>query len=258
MKTRLSKIAFFAFLTALMTGIPVAGKTAGPAQDPKIEVVVRATVEQPFKGFRKAKLKEHGKVYLLASLELAPSDIALIQRVDKPVLLQNLHDALRQRGYQEASVEAPPEIVLTVVYGRGMLRNPYTSNMLDIAPMSEPGLANLPLTTYSGGLPIQLANSREFNFEGKLQRASQEKLFIRIDAWAPPGETAATVRPKPQRLWSTTMYVDNPHAVDLNEVSKVMLAAGSPWFDRKMEKPEMVLAVALQEGHVELGPLVFP
>lgn len=225
-----------------------------------LNIAVRSTVDQPFKGWRKAKIREHGKIYRIAALDQAPSDANLVRPVDQPGLLLSLREILQQRGYREAIPDESPEIVLTVLYGRGALSNPYATDMVDGPPMSESGLAGMHVTTYLGAMPVQLAKSREFDFEAKLQQASLEKLFIRISAWALPQqgrEKTGKKSAKATLLWATTMNIDYPDQMDLNQVHRAMLAAGAPYFDRKMEQEQTYVSATMHEGQVILAPLTF-
>jgi hypothetical protein len=132
--------------------------------------------------------------------------------------------------------------------------------MVDGAPMSESGLAGLHVTTYLGAMPVQLAKSREFDFETKLQQASLEKLFIRISAWALPKQAREKTEKKsakPRLLWATTMNIDYPDQMDLNQVHRAMLAAGAPYFDHKMEQEQTYVPATMHEGQVILAPVSF-
>ena len=95
----------------------------------------------------------------------------------------------------------------------------------------------------------ELYADKEFGHEANLQKASFEKLFIRVTAW----ETPKGKDSHPRMLWKTIMVVDDPDHRDLNEVAATMLHAGAPMFDKLTKKKEEFVNTTLQEGHVKLG-----
>ncbi|HRI81209.1 MAG TPA: hypothetical protein PLF88_02140 [Opitutaceae bacterium] len=230
--------------------------TAGHATeaDPKLEIEVRAKVERPFKGLGKAPLREHGKIYQIAGITLVPSNSALVRPVNERLLLEALQEELAKRGFVEASAEAAPEVILTVIYGRGWLRNPYFDDVMIAESTSPP-------TVISHGMPTNLARQRSFRHESKLQAAQAEKLFIYVSAWANPADTPATnkrgKRTKPKRLWTTNIIIDDPADRDLNVFIREMLAAGSAYFDRQIDAEEVVIRTKMPEGRVIMAPLHF-
>jgi hypothetical protein len=236
--------------------IGLAAATAGQASndDPKLEIEVRAKVERPFKGLGKAPLKEHGKIYQIAGITLVPSNPPLIRPVNERLLLEALQEELTKRGFAEASAEAAPEIILTIIYGRGWLRNPYFDDVMIAESTSPP-------TVISHGMPTNLARQRNFRHESKLQAAQAEKLFLYVSAWANPAEIPAAdrrgKRAKPRRLWTTNIIIDDPAERDLNVFIRDMLAAGSAYFDRQIDAEEVIVRTKMPEGHVILGPLHF-
>ena len=139
--------------------------------------------------------------------------------------------------------------MLTVLCGRGYLRNPY----LDDVNMDE--TTNPPTLTYVG-LPTSLMRQKTHRFEEKLQAAQSEKLFIRVTAWANP-DTQPEPKPgkkkKPKLLWKTTIVTDDPANRDLNQFMEKMLAAGSEFFDRKITTEEVFITTDLPVGNVQLG-----
>jgi hypothetical protein len=214
-----------------------------------LNIQVRSEVDQPFKGFRKEPLKEHGKVYAIASVSEARGDESLVMPIKEDLLLKHLTKELAKRGFRPATVAEPPEIVLTVLCGRGFLRNPY----LDDVFMDE---TTSPPTASITGLPTNLINQRKAFYEMRLQAAQSEKLFIRVTAWANP-DTQPEPKPgkkkKPKLLWKTTMVTDDPANRDLNQFMEKMLAAGSEFFDRKIKDEEALITTDLPVGNVQLG-----
>lgn len=238
---------------------PPAAEPAKPrkrnSQEITLDIDVRSAVERPFEGWRKAPLKPNGKVYGIASVTDASGAVALIRPVNQSEVLKHLRAELDRRGFREIKAGEKPEIVLTVHYGRGFLRNPYLDDVI-YNETSDP-----PVATIIGGIPTQLMRQKEHGFEERLQKANNEKLFIRVSAWAyrePGAKDQKGRKLKAQLLWKTDMVVDDPANRDLNLFIKEMFAAGAPWFDREMEKEEVTVSTDIPEGKVILGPLSFP
>lgn len=231
---------------------PVVGHTQGG----ELDIEVRAEVERPFRGLGRAPVKEHGKIYQIASIIQNPSNNQLVRPVNEHQLLDTLREVLSARGFSEASAEAPPEIILTVLYGRGWLRNPYLDDV-----MTHEATGTLPRMVHSHGMPTNMARQKNFRHEEKLQAAQAEKLFIYIAAWANPNETAADEKrgkkARPRRLWTTNIILDYPNERDLNVFMREMLTAGSAYFDRNIEAEEVTLRTPMPKGRVILGPLHF-
>jgi len=95
----------------------------------------------------------------------------------------------------------------------------------------------------------QLYDDKEFGHEANLQKASFEKLFIRVTAW----ETPKSADKKPRMLWKTIMVVDDPDHRDLNEVAATMLHAGAPMFDKLQKTKEVLVNTTLPDGTVNVG-----
>jgi len=231
---------------------PVAGHTRD--SESKVEITVRAEVERPFRGLGRAPIKEHGKIYQIASIQLVPSNPPLVRPVDDRFVLEALQKELTRRGFTAATDDQPPEIILTVIYGRGWLRNPYFDDVM-IAESTNPP------TVISHGMPTNMARQKSFSHESKLLAAQAEKLFLYVSAWANPADTAPTdkrgKKPKPRRLWKTNMIVDDPSNRDLNDFIEEMLAAGSAYFDRQIDSEEVTVRSSIPEGRVILAPLHF-
>ncbi len=229
-----------------------AAKTVKRSDELPLLIQVRSEVDRPFEGWRKAKLKEHGKLYAIIAISEAPSDLKLVQPVDEDNLLRILRVELTKRGFVEITPKQQPEIVLTVTYGRGLLRNPYQDDSM-VNDSSDP-----PVVTITGAFPTQLIRQKEKDFEEKLQNANFEKLFIRVTAWKFP-EKVPGVDPgkkiKPYQLWKTIIITDDPTNRDLNQFLEKMLAAGANFFDREIEKEEAEIVDTLPEGKVTVGDI---
>lgn len=240
------------YLTLFLIGclpLPTAWATTSN-EDIPLTIAVRSSVDRPFQGFRKAPIKEHGKLYHLAYIKEAKHEQKLIRPVDENLLRQHLAAELAKRGFREITGDELPDIVLTVHYGRGLLRNPYLADAM-VNDTTTP-----PTVTILGGMPTQLIKQKQHNYELKLQNANFEKLFIRVTAWAYPGaedEPKPKKRQKPKALWKTTIVIDDPDNRDLNHFAEKMLSAGAKFFDREIAEEEAFIRTDLPEGHVKVG-----
>lgn len=253
---------------ALALALPLAVHAADPvttdaaakpgkrnSQEITLDIDVRSAIDRPFEGWSKAKVKPNGKVYGIAAVTDASGAVPLVRPVKQGEVLKHLRAELDRRGFREINPDEKPEIILTVHYGRGFLRNPYLSDVI-YNETSDP-----PVATIIGGVPTQLMRQKEHGFEERLQKANYEKLFIRVTAWAyqePDAKDKKGRKAKPRYLWKTDMIVDDPANRDLNLFIKEMFAAGAPWFDREMEKEEVTVSTGIPEGQVIIGPLTFP
>ncbi len=250
---------------SLLSASPVAKSQQEPAPGPAKTIMVapskeelplliqvRSEVDQPFEGWGKAKLKEHGKLYAIVAISELPAEEKLVQPVDEGNLLRLLRLELTKRGFVEITPKQQPEILLTVTYGRGFIRNPYQDDVM-VNDSSSP-----PVVTIQGAFPTQLIRQKEKDFEEKLQTANFEKLFIRVTAWKFPEKKAGDTsgkKIKPYQLWKTVIVTDDPDHRDLNQFLEKMLAAGANFFDRKMEKEEVQIVDTLPEGKVTVGEI---
>jgi len=209
-----------------------------------LNIDVRSEVDQRWHGIHKDGAIAHGKIYALASIKEAPAVEKLVRPVDEAKLLQLLRAELNRRGFTEVTAGQKPEVVLTVLYGRGWLRNPYLKGLV-VDEMTDA------VTTVSIVLPEHFIRLRQPGYESKLQAAQNEKLFIRVTAWKYP----ETPKEKPADLWKTTMVIDDPDHRDLNQVLREMLAAGSGYFDHQIDEEEIRINSATKEGRVILAPM---
>lgn len=222
-------------------------------EDLPLDIQVRSEIDRPFKGWGREEAKDHGKVYLLASVTEGKSEQALVMPLDEKLLIKHLREQLAKRGYREYTPEEPPELVLTVLYGRGYLKNPYLKDAM-YNEMFDP-----PVSTILAGNPKQLMRQKEYGYEEKLQTANFEKLFIQVNAWAHPDtqpEPKKGKKKKPKLLWKTTMITDDPMHRDLNQFVEKLLSAGSSYFDQEMEDDEAFIRTDLPEGFIEYGDTV--
>lgn len=229
----------------VLGGLPAAVTAAAPSDaGVPLDIDVRSTVDAKWEGFRKLPTVTHGKLYLLAAVSAVPSAAKLIKPVDRAALAAHLRQELSRHGFREITAQEIPEVVLTVTYGRGFLRNPYLADaMLDEAT------SEVPTATITS--PKQAMRQREFDAEGKLQKAQCEKLYVAVTAWQYPARPGD----KPNQLWRTVMVTDNPDGRDLNLALPALFAAGAGWFDRNIKEGEVTVKSTMPTGTVKLGPL---
>ncbi len=218
--------------------------TNSPNDAPLLEIDVRASSEKPFGGFKRKPPVDHGKVYGIFAISEAATALRLVRPVNERAMLVELHKELRRRGYKLMAPDQIPDVALTVMYGRGALRNPYLADATVNEIMSDP-----PIVTILGAFPTQLIKEREPGYEDKLQKAQGEKLFIRVTAWKIPLQP----KEKAKELWKTTIIIDDPDHRDLNEYVQKMLAAGSAYFDKEIDQEQVEVNTSVPDGHVQVG-----
>lgn len=217
------------------------------AENSALRIAVRSEVDRPFQGWGKAPLKEHGKVYYIMSIKLGDPGKGTVRPMVKPVdealLRKVLVAQLAKQGFRELTANEKPDILLTVVYGRGFLENPYMEGQV----VDENGVVNI--ANIDAG--SQVVKSKSVVYQGKLQSARLEKLFIRVTAWAYPDPAKA--KQKPKVLWKTTVLIDEPAHRDLNQFLDKMLAAAAGYFDHPIAEEEAIIDTSLPEGYVRVG-----
>ena len=216
-----------------------------------LEIDVRSEiVDKPF-GKSDAKAPAvHGKVYAIFSVQMIPSQDKLVKPVDATRLGGLVVMELDKHGYSRMLKGQKPEVLISVMYGRGWLRNPYLAGVGPETEGSASSVAGLgvPSVTITG-IPTQLFNEKGTGYEAKLQKAQFEKLCVRVTAWQYPTDPKAKLK----QLWNTTMVVDDPDHRDLNAVAAEMLAAGSPYFDKEIKEEEVEVIAPLPAGRVDVG-----
>lgn len=243
------------FLALFLVGVALAASRLA-AGDGDFPINVRATVDRPFKGLRREPLRDHGKVYTIVSMDLIDNpDNKLVRPVNEFALIKNLRHVLSTHGFREAVGDTKPDILLTVLYGRGWLRNPYLEDgQIDglsggIDGIDSGGARVVTIT----GIPKDALKHKEAGYEEKVQRADGEKLIINITAWQYTGpRKEGTKKEKPKQLWHTTINTDDADQ-DLNALMEKMLAAGAVYFDREMDQDEITVSSSLPEGKVKVG-----
>ncbi len=211
----------------------------------------------------------HSKVYGIVKVEEIKSAYRLVKPVNEQAIMELLSIELNKQGFKLYTPGTKPDILITASYGRGELENPYISDGGEtggdyragaflIAQGGNTGVSNDSGATTSvitGAFPKQLWDEKSPGYQAKLQKASYEKLFIRVTAFAYPTDSKA----KPKMLWKTVVVVDDPDHRDLNAIAQKMLEAGAPFFDREIAEPEATVLKPLPDGRVNVGtPEVVP
>ena len=237
---------------ALLAGLRPALSALGA--EPLLSIGVQSTVTNPLVGL--AGSGGSGRLYVLLDVQQVKSQARLVKPVDETQLARRLIAALDTRGFHPVEDQQKPEMLLMVQYGRGWLKNPYRPNG-GILAIEVSGL--MPASVVAGtsdsaaggntGVSSQMMNGMSPGFEAESQKASYEKLFVRVTAWAYTTDPKA----RAQRLWQTTMVVDDPDHRDLNAVLPQMVTAGTPYFERATEQYEVSVSVPASDTQVKVG-----
>lgn len=236
-------------LTALAACLAITAST-GWAQD-VVDIGVRTKViDKELQWAHKTDAPDsggHGRTYAILAVDEIKSEQRLVKPVDQNALLQHLYVELEKNGFHKYVKGTKPDILLTLSYGRGDLKNPYLEGLT--SGELQPG--DVPVATITGAFSKQLVDEKTPGFEANLQKASFEKLFLRITAWEFPKDPKA----KAKMLWKTVVVADDPDHRDLNAIAAQMLEAAAPLFDKdlKDDKREINFIKPLQDGHVTVG-----
>jgi len=237
------------FLTAAVLALLV---PAGRAQD--VDIGVRSTVvDKSLQWSHQTSAPDeggHGKSFALFAIDLVKSDQKLVKPVDQEAILRQLLHQLELNGFHPFAKGTKPDILLTVSYGRGSMKNPYIRDQGE-----TPTMDGTPESRISGAFAQQIMDEKTPGYEANLQKASFEKLFIRVTAWAYNPDPKA----KAKMLWKTVIVADDPDHRDLNAIAAQMIEVGAPYFDKSLKKPELDFYRPMPEGHVNVGtPEVVP
>lgn len=216
---------------------------AQPSPD-TVEIMVRSGVDMAENSKRHHDPAcRHSNLYFLASVLPHPSGEALLRPVDAIAIAKELDRLLQAKGFHPSDPDQPPEIVITVEYGRGYL--PSRSNH------DNTGQARNNLTDSDSINPWELpATFFSLAEQRRALKADDEKLIIQIKAW----KYAPDPKEKLRLMWMTSISVEDPEHHDLNELYQKMLAAGAPHFDQPINRgQEVVVNTAVPEGHVKVG-----
>ena len=265
------------YLAAICLGLIA---PAARAQETQLEINVRTRVtDKSIMWAGKApKPGEggHSKIYGILAAKEIKGELRLVKPVNENAIIELLSMELNKNGFRLYAPGTKPDIVITVSYGRGEVANPYIKGEGEQGGSSAVGAASaganapdafgahldelssggpsandsgVPAVAITGGFATQLMDERSPGFEAKLQRAAQEKLYLRVTAWTYPSGPKA----KAQMLWKTTMVVDDPDHRDLNAVASAMLEAGAPFFDKEIREREADIFKPLPNTKVNIG-----
>lgn len=255
MKIPHSYFRLAAYLPALVATVCLALSLLAARADQinELEIDVRADIDGPpptkeLKGAEELAQAVAGKkIYVVAPAQYLAAVEKLVKPVDGAAILAQLCQELDRHGFHPAASGETPEIVITLHYGRGYLRNPYLG--AGVGQIDELSMGGM---TVSIMMPtIDTMGLRGTGVEAKLQKAQFEKLVLAVCAWDYPKQPHA----KPHRLWKTVMYVDDPDHRDLGALYSKMLEAGGDYFNRRITKEELEIYKPLPVGKVKLGPL---
>jgi len=243
-----------AFNVRLMTAALLLAPAAR-AQTNGLDVNIRSGVDRAEQA-RRAKdpgyaqdASKRKRLYFLAHIRWENNGKNLEKPVDANAMAKQVNDVLQAQGFHPVKPGQIPDVVITVVYGRGVPPNP----LLNPREPGRPYLSDSPINSV---FPDQ---KQYVGREEKIQRVrNQEKLMIEVRAWEyPPPKDPKKME---KLVWLTTMYVDDPDHRDLNEISAKMLADGAPYFDHHLDREnEVLIRNPPPDGHVKVGsPEVVP
>ena len=230
------------FLGAMRLALPASANPDPGEGGADFPITVRSFVERNYTRFSKEAYREHGRTYAVISFDQVKSDSPLARAVNQGSLYREFQKALATHGFHEPAPGAKPAILLTVLYGRGWLHNPYLDKEVETAS------ADFGVPTYTASVEQLIRERTTPGYADKTISANAEKLFIAVIAWQFP----ANPKDKPQKIWRTVMIADDPDQ-DLNLISDKMLAAGAGYFDHPIEQEEVTISSKVADGHVEVG-----
>jgi len=223
------------------------GLVAARAQE--MDIGVRSSIDD--KPFGKSGVTPvHGKIYGMLPPQLVTSDSKLVIPADGNLIAALVARELDNNGFQRVAKGQRPQIIISMHYGRGWLRNPYLAGAGPETPGGFSAVGGIDAPTVSiTGMGEQLFKEMGTGFEQKLQKAQFEKLFIRVTAWEYPTDPKS----KPRMLWHTMVLVDDPDHRDLNRVAAEMLANAGHYFDKEIKEEEVDIYKPVPEGRVYVG-----
>ncbi len=248
-KPHLSTPMKLSFLLRLRRFLSGRGPGPGLQQNTDgIDINIRSGVDDAEQNRRNhdpayGKDPKHARNFFLAHVSEEKTGMNLVQKVDATSLAQEVTKQLEARGFHAIPPGGKPDIVITVKYGRGLLlSNPYTNSDAD---KSHTGLSDSDIIG-------QYSHDKFVGLNERAVRMASEKLIIQVRAWEYPPPKDPMKREK--LLWMTTMFVDDPDHRDLNLVADKMLAQGAPYFDRHINREDVVIInTASPEAHVNVG-----
>ena len=251
-------------LLAALLAVVVSLRAFGVGQTENMEVGIRSGIDKAEKTKRDhdaAYAQDESKRlrrYLLASVKAVDTGEKLVKPVDARAIAAQLNHVLQQQGFRPVGKDEKPEIVITALYGRGMLINPYLDP--DTLPAGDYRRGIRAPSNLSNTVPVTSAldHASFVGLRDKTAALNYEKVAIQVSAWKypPPPDP----KKKPLVLWVTTMYSDDADHRDLNLISAKLLESAAPYFDKHIDREkEVKLWTPVPNGKVNVGtPEVVP
>ena len=196
--------------------------------------------------------------YFLASVKQVDTGEKLAKPVNARAIAAQLNHVLQQQGFRPIGKDEKPEIVITALYGRGLLINPYVNP--DDLPRGDYRHGVRAPANLSDSVPVSsiVDHKTYVGLAGKTQALNYEKVAIQVSAFRYP--PPADPKEKPLVLWRTTMYSDDADHRDLNLISEKLLESAAPYFDKPLEREgEVKIWTPVPNGKVNVGtPEVVP
>lgn len=250
-------------IAALLAGLVTVGVSAVGLTE-HMEIGVRSGIDKAEKKKRDQDASyaqdpsKRLRRYLLASVKEVKTGENLVKPVNARAIAAQLNQVLQQQGFRPVGREEEPEIIVTALYGRGMIINPYIDP--DTLPVTDWRKGRRGPSNISDSVPVTpvLDHKSYVGLRDKTAALNYEKLAIQVSAWKYP--PPADPKLKPEELWVTTMYADDADHRDLNEISEKLLETAAPYFDKHIDREKEVKVWApLPEGRVKVGtPEVVP
>ena len=219
------------------------------ARAQEMDIGVRSSIDDKVFG-KSGATPAHGKIYGMLPPQQVVSDSKLVQPADGNLIAALVARELDNNGFQRVAKGQRPQIIISMHYGRGWLRNPYMAGAGPETPGGFSAVGGIDAPTVSvTGMGEQLFKEMGTGFLQKEQKAQYEKLFIRVTAWEYPTDPKS----KPKMLWHTMVLVDDPDHRDLNRVAAEMLANAGHYFDKEIKEEEVDIYKPVPEGRVYVG-----
>ena len=137
---------------------------APAARAQEVDIGVRSTVvDKSLQWAHKTDAPDeggHSKSFALFAIDLVKSDQKLVKPVDQEAILRQLFHQLELNGFHPYAKGTKPDILLTVSYGRGDMKNPYIRDQGE-TPTSASASTETPSSSMARmGSPLPARGSR--------------------------------------------------------------------------------------------------
>ncbi len=247
-------------LAGLLAVLVSAGLSAVPAVglSEDMEIGIRSGIDKTEKAKREKDPNyaqddsKRLRRYLLLSVKEVQTGEKLVRQTDARQIAEQLNRVLQKQGFHPVGKDEKPEIIVTALYGRGMLINPYIDP--DTLPIGDYRRGLRAPQNISDSVPVSpIVDHKSFvGLRDKTAALNYEKVAIQISAWEypPPPDP----KQKLHALWITTVYADDAEHRDLNLVSAKLLESAAPYFDKHLDlESEVKIWAPAPEGHVKVG-----